>query len=69
MGEQALGDIEQVVTVALIVLIITVIWVIEETNGAYLISDCDNWFSADLYNLKDFVVTGVLLPDVFKRAV
>ena len=69
MSEQAFGDVEQVVTVALIVLVIAVVWVVKETNSSYLIPNGDDGLSTDLYYLKDFVVTGVLLPDVFKRTV
>ena len=65
MGKQALGDIVQMVTVALIILVIASVRVVEETDGTDFITNGYDGFAWDLYYLHDFVVWSVLPPDVF----
>lgn len=69
MGEKALRDVVQVVTVALVVLVVAVVWVVVKADSADLVPESDNWLATDLNDLKDLVVTGVLLPNTFKWAI
>ena len=67
MGEQALADSVQMVWVALIEAVSTIVWVVEEPDGSHLVANRYDWNSAHLAHLHNFVVSVVLFADILYR--
>ena len=67
MGEETLCNRIEVVRVALVIPISTIIRIIEETDCANFITDSDDGLTTDLADLNHVIVATVLLSDVLDR--
>lgn len=67
MGEQALRDSVQMVRVALIEAVSPVVWVVEKPDGSHFVAHRYDRNATHLAHLYDFIVSVVLLADIFYR--
>ena len=66
VSEYALGDVVQVVWVALVVAVLALVWVAVEPDCSYLVSDGDDWLVGHLDDVEDIIVSTVLLSYLCK---
>lgn len=67
MSEQAFGDSVQMVRVALIEAVSSVVWVVEKPNSSHLVANRYDWNTTHLAHLYDFIVSVVLLAHILYR--
>ena len=63
VSKHTLGDIIQMIRVALVITIIVIVGVTIKPNGSYLVTDRNNWLVGHLDDIQDLIVCVVLLSD------